>query len=510
MPPRGSAWYLVVFFLLIPFLLLGRESKVYSPIMYGWNNAQNGIERYWVLYNTHIAALKENGRVSYEGLKTVELEIPNDAISIPLTDETDFHGVALTVVNNTKDFCLFEKKIHDLPISLSPANVDCGNFRDNEILQKGLYIICLSDKNPWVKNRRGYEYGHKRCDLLLVKDGNAENIPISPYNNDYSSLEASYCSVSDNKKIIENIHFYRKSNNTKKVFFVSIANQFNLEIRDIDLHTPKDDLVEDYLICVSNCYDVTFKNIWIDGTYSRRDHYGYGICMGNVSRVIFERLKGNGNWGIFCNNNVHNVRLKGCDINRFDVHCYGKDIVFENCIFRDLYNQFSSVFGIVSFNKCVFLNFIPVLFESSYNAYKTFDLSFKDCVIHATKEKNYLISGGELTGLKTDERYELRVQEYPNIYINRLTINLPKNTDYYLYWFDRGGIQWPIDSVPGIIKVKGVKFKPENGRELKLSNLQSLLRYPESNYIGSSLCFFALLFSSSIYLVNRKRRKFKK
>lgn len=100
---------------------------------------------------------------------------------------------------------------------------------------------------------------------------------------------------------------------------MNVENQYNLEFKNIDFHTPQDTLVGDAMIGVTNCCDVTFKDVWIDGTYSKTDYYGYGICMGNVSNAKFIRLKGNANWGVFGNNNVNTAYLKDCDINRFDV-----------------------------------------------------------------------------------------------------------------------------------------------------------------------------------------------
>lgn len=132
---------------------------------------------------------------------------------------------------------------------------------------------------------------------------------------------------------------------------------------------------------------------------------------------------------------------------------------FEKCKFRDLYNQFSSIYGTISFNKCEFFDFTPVLFEPSYNAYTKFDLIFKNCIIHASRDKNFLISAGELKGDKTDERAELSKQKYPNVYINGLRIDLPDNTNvYYLYKFKKKIFQSIVDNVPGIIQLKDVKF----------------------------------------------------
>ena len=79
---------------------------------------------------------------------------------------------------------------------------------------------------------------------------------------------------------------------------------------------------------------------------------------------------------MFGNNNVNKAMLQNCDINRFDIHCYGKDVSFEKCSFVDFYNQFSSVYCELYFRSCTFTSFFPILMEYSYNAYTGFDLVF--------------------------------------------------------------------------------------------------------------------------------------
>lgn len=115
--------------LILLIFLLGRqqlyaEAKVYSPIGFGYNKAVSAIDRFWVLYNTHVAAVKENAKVCYAGLSEVDIEIPSDAKSIPLPEHTDFNGATIRVTNNTKEFCLFERDQ-----SLSKIDSECQRCR---------------------------------------------------------------------------------------------------------------------------------------------------------------------------------------------------------------------------------------------------------------------------------------------------------------------------------------------------------------------------------------------
>ena len=452
--------------LLLPFSWESSYAKrQYNPLDYGLKNARSGVERYSVLYNTHQRALQDMARVSYKGIDTLEIEIPSDAKPIPLTAYTDFCGLYLIVKCKTKSHTLFKMYDDATDIVVDKLSVDQGNYSQYQQLRKGISLLLLTDKNLWVKNRRGYQYGHQRNDVIFIKGGKAKNTPVFPYNNNQTDLSASYIRPTSKRKVVKNIKFYRDENNTQIVNLISIVNQYNVELNNIEIVTPpQSPLTKDQAIVVANSYQIDFNNVKIEGTYSKPSLSGYGISMNNVCKLSFNKLKGKANWGIFGCNNVSTVSLKDCDINRFDIHCYGKDVVCENCIFRDLYNQFSSVTGEVLFRKCEFVNFVPFLFETTYDAYTDLRLTFKDCVVHAVKEKNYMIDARGLAGYNAAARLELQVQKYPKVIIDGLTINADESLrSFSLY---RGGASllnsgW-IEKTKGIKKVDNIRFIQRN------------------------------------------------
>ena len=300
----------------------------------------------------------------------------------------------------------------------------------------------------------------------------------------------------------------RSVNSTSRTYLLNVKGS-KAEIRNVEINTPPSDMVNDQAIFISESADVRFKNVTINGTYCRKDHSGYGILMDAVYDVRFDTLVGDADWGIFGNNNISQARLQDCDINRFDIHCYGKNITFKYCKFRNLYNQFSSVYGKVLFDRCEFFEFVPFLFESSYNAYTAFDLTFKDCVIHANKDRNYLIDGGGLAGVETTERPELKRQEYPRLVIDGLKVIMDDGIEtYYIYKFQRKLLQWPQDSVPGVKRIKRIEFTPDKKQKVILSNRDIFVSYPESEYVPYTLSVGDVLCGYYCYW-NEKKEDFK-
>lgn len=456
--------------------ILGANIVKFNPLQYGLNKAKSGEERFWVLYKTHQLAKENNVEVSYDGIDSLEVEIPRGAPSIPLTSYTDFCGLVLTIGCNYDNYIMFEMTQDVSEIPINKVSVDKGSYKDYPELAKGLYLLHLTDENLWVKQRAGFDYGHQRMDVVLVKNGKAKSKTVFPYNNDETKLTARYCKVSPERKQFKNIVFRRKPGNAKVASLIVIDHQHNVELDNISILTPKDTLYADQAIVVVNSCKINFNSIRIDGTYSRPDAYGYGITMNNVYDVTFNKLYGRSSWGIFGNNNINKVTLKDCDINRFDVHCYGRDIVCENCSFHDLYNQFSSMNGSVVFSKCSFYDFVPFQYETTYNAYTNFNLKFNNCTVYATKDKNYLIDARGISGIESGERRELREQCYPNLVISGLTVHTENETKSYFIYNQGKNFFTKSGKIPGIIKIEKVNVISGTVKgELKLGTIETIV-----------------------------------
>lgn len=430
-----------------------------SPLDFGLQRAKTGIERYYVLQRTHKAAVERGCRVSYKGVKQIEIEIPEDGTSIPLSYYTDFAGTKIIVHNKTKKIPLFVLQQELKEIHLKKEQLSSGNYRNCPELRSGRKLIVVEDQERWVQKRAGYNNGATRKDILLLKRGHALNRVISSYDDAVSKPKFYWCNASNRQTVIKNMVFERSSDSEVITFLLSVSNLDDVYLKNIKIFTPENnELYADAALKFENCTNVVLEDVEINGTYSLVNKYGYGIGMNNVWNSMFIRLKGYGKWGIFGNNNINTVTITDSDINRFDIHCYGRDVLCKNTVFRNMYNQFSSFYGTLQFENCKFIQSIPVLFESSYSAYSFFNLEFKDCYIETSKDCPYLIKAGNPAKLAEKPRGEFDKVFWPNIRIENLSVALPDGVNKWTLFYVTGGNGEKIYGISDII-IEGLEIE---------------------------------------------------
>lgn len=469
--------YLFLLAIILPILYSCSTSRnvitTVSPNSFGFQNAKNGEERYEALYKAHQYALEHNLGVDYSGLNRIELVIPQNAKSFPLTSQTDFKGTVFHVLNKQKNMFLFEMGGSLQPITdISPEEVDKKRYSTDK-LKKGVYLLIINDKNPWVDNRNGYSYGANRKDIILVKDGRGLNTPISTYTKKSSSAQFSYRHVDNKEKIFSNIILDRDARSTKMTQLVNVNCQNNLIIKNIRINTPESTMYGEAAISVSSSTNVTFDNILINGTYSLKDKYGYGISMNNVWNVKCSKLVSKSNWGVWCCSNVQQVSLYNCDINRFDVHCYGRDIACYNCVISGWGGQYSSVFGDVVYDCCTFNNAPPYINRPDYNAYVDFNLYLTNCIFNASANKSSLIELRRIDNV-VNGRDELKEKRLPNIYIKNLIVTVPEKVErFYLFKTDKENTYESGFGHLSEIIIDGLTVKTKRGAKMPALMLSS-------------------------------------
>lgn len=483
---RALKTIIIIFLALVPMSCSSTrriaETKIdVSPYDFGLRTAKTGVERYQVLLKTHQAAVAAGVNVDYSRIDTIRIEIPDKPKRIPLTQYNDFKGCVIVVKNLAKNCWLFGVEQEGTSIAVSKQAIDAGDFRAVEPLKHGRYLLIIEDEKPWVLNRKGHDYGHQRKDILLVENGVAKNSVIKSYNNDYSLPKCSFIKVDENPLVLKNLTIERDAGCTNVTHVVTISGYNDVRVSNIKLHTPVNALIDDRGIRINNCTNVTLEDVRIDGTYSQSNHSGYGVNMNNIWNFKAVRMYGKANWGIYGNNNVNVARIEDSQINRFDIHCYGRDISFKNVIFFDLYNQYSSVYGTIMHENCTFTNFVPVLNGGSYNSYVAHDVVFKDCVFNVTPKNNYLLRMETLENIR-NERAELTEKCFPNIIINDLTVNMSDGaTNFYLFKTRKNSKNKSDVGYLALIKIDGLTINSDGETPVKgmaLSDINILTRNP--------------------------------
>lgn len=445
----------IVCSILLVFTSFNSYADALSPIDYGLQVANTGYERYEVLLQTHIIAIQQGKDVSYKGIKRLSIDIPINAKPIPLPDNVDFAGVEFVIRNNAQNCFLFCMKQELKPLAISKRKIKSLRFSGNQI-KNGSYLLVIEDKSPWVKQRAGYKYGAIRKDILLIDNKKTVNTPIYSYSSKFSRPSCSICKVDHNKKTISDLTVSRDSLSTFITNVFLIENQNNVVLRSLKFNTPRSSLYDDGLITINNCTNISFDSVVINGTYATKNRSGYGIAMNNVWNVRIEQvISNNCEWGVFGNSNINTVTIANSDINRFDIHCYGRNVLCKKTTFRELYNQVSSFYGYLTFEDCTFIHSVPLVFESSYNAYTPFKLSFVNCSIVVDSKRPYLINSGYYFD-DNNKRKELSMISWPSIEVRGLNIVLGEGKDWFLFYVKGDNVP-TIDDCGGI-SIDGLKM----------------------------------------------------
>lgn len=439
-----------------------------SPYLFGLATAESDTDRYWALYNTHKTAMDLGAEVSYDSIEELSIAIPKDAKSIPLGNSTDFGHLVLKVTNTSKNFYLFQMSQPTDTLEVDKALIDSGDFSGIAEISQGAYLLLLQDDSLWVDKRQGHSYGHTRKDVLYVENGIAQNKPIMPYNTPETKLRVRYCRATPQPKVIRGITIQRQKESTSKTYCFDVKNEYNVVLEDVEITTPNSEFYADAAIRINDCARVLLDSVRIFGTYSQSNHYGYGISMDNVWKSEIRHLKAKAKWGIFGNNNINEALLDSCDLNRYDVHCYGRQVVMRNCKFNNLYNQFSSMYDSIIYENCLFDRHVPVLLESTYNAYTPFELVFRNCVFNVSSSRNYIVDVRDLSDIR-NSRPEVAKKCLPNIAIYQSTFKLVEPVQK-VYMFHCSAVSY-TDYVEYVdrIDIKGLKVRG-GAIMLKISN----------------------------------------
>lgn len=438
------------------------------------NQSLTPAQLYSELYEAHKYARKNNESVTYPSNRSFTVE-PNGPY-IELGKQTDFNGCTITVTGGTTGASPMFLFAMDLRTAINGLFIDkeainSGDFSNISGFPSGDVMLIVKDSIPYTIYEPDNSFKN-RSDIILVKDRQALNHPIAPYDNE-SLIEIEAYTIDRTEKSVKNLNFIRPYSSALLQHFrlLAIRYQDNLTIENISVTTEAvngiTQFIHDSCFKITESTNVTMKDITIDKTYSRMTaDYGYGIELNKVWNITFNHIVAtNPAWGVFGTNNVNTAYLVNCQLNRFDIHLYGKDITCENCTFTNdnevsypntqhLINRYTAIFGFIRYVGCTFNHFVPIRIDKEFQIYTNFDLYMENCTINLKDSRPYIIEPGRLNSSEPHKRYGLEKRNWPNLYIKSLSIvlpsNFPSNSNVYLFRLDTApssgmqadGISW--------------------------------------------------------------------
>lgn len=459
---------------------------------------KSGKELFEVLQKWHSDAYRTDAELIYPENMVLEIEVPSEAKSIRLSPYTDFNGCRIIVenkfINNYILFSLSNKK-NERQVKVNCNQINSGDYSSLTQLKSGLKLMRVKDKNAWTHRApEEGDYDIFRQDIILIKDGMAQNMPITDYNEETSNPECYYIDVNEEQKVVCNLAFERSANSTQRTRLLHITLQNNVMIKNVKISTPyvpqdtNNSLYkEDYCIRVMNSANIYFEDVMVRGTYSTAKTWGYAVNLENVVNSHFLRFDAEAHWGVFGNNNANTVTLTDCRINRFDLHCYGRDVTCIGCVFdnkiddshpdqvycqANVLNAFGSMYGTLRYEECHFVKSRPVTLRSYYNAFTAFDVVFKGCVFEIPPSYPCFITTG-LLDVVENKRKELRGKCWPNISMNDCKVIVPENMKtLYLFYALRDSKTTPEIGNLSLLDLRNVKIEsPLSTLPFKVSNV---------------------------------------
>ena len=192
----------------------------------GLTDAEDRYNRLLSLHNQAMSQGKDT-HVVYEAGMNLTIQFPANGAKIMLTDYTDFNNATITITSDKTDpiyiFALCQNENADCRY-ISKRVIDSGDYRGEEGLASGTKLLVIKDNTKWI-GRIGYsgnDHFQQRKDVILLKDGIAQNKTIQPYSTKMSTPQCFDYEVSESQKVFKNGNFIR-NNSTKRFFLLEIG-----------------------------------------------------------------------------------------------------------------------------------------------------------------------------------------------------------------------------------------------------------------------------------------------
>ena len=394
-----------------------------SPFDYGLREATTGEARYEALYKAHCAAVALGLELDYGGVGTVELTVPAGAKALPLPDNTDFKGTVFRVLDNAQKAYLFSMEKVFSRVAVSGTQIDAADYSGVPALSGGLHLLRILDDQHWVNDREGFDHPADRADVVLIRDGIGSNGPVASYDTPATRINAEYCEADDARKTFCNVTLVRDAASTQIVNLLSVRGINNLYLGNVRVETPSGTgIYGDTAIDIRHCTNLTCEDVTFDGLYCDDHETGYGLSINNTWNAVFRRIHSHNRWAAFGCNNMQDSFLEDSDVERFDVHCYGRNITVRNSTLTGKGIPCSSIFGTVLCENVTFSDCFAYSMRTEYNAFTPFDIVLRNCEL-ISGSQHALVNLGKYEA-KINPRPELAKKNMPNLEVDGLTVRL--------------------------------------------------------------------------------------
>ena len=394
-----------------------------SPLDYGLVEATTGEARYEALYNAHCAAVALGLPLEYSGVGTVELTVSSASKAIPLPPQTDFKGTVFKVRNNAKKCFLFSLEKVFSRVAVSGAQIDAADYSSVPALASGLHLLRIQDDVHWVDDREGFDHPADRADVVLVRDGVGSNGPVASYDTPATRINAEYCAADEVQKSVCNVTLIRDAASTQNVNLLSVRGINNLYLSNIRVETPSGTgIFGDTAVDIRHCTNILCEDMTFDGLYCDDHESGYGLSLNNTWNAMFRRIHSHNRWAAFGCNNMQDSYLEDSDVERFDIHCYGRNITIRNSTLTGKGLPCSSIFGTILCENVTFNDCFTYSMRTEYNAFTPFDIVLKNCELYAGSQ-HALVNIGKVDA-KINPRPELAKKNWPNLEVDGMTVHL--------------------------------------------------------------------------------------
>lgn len=470
------------------------------------NNHLSPTEMLTKIMTIHQEAFKKGDAIIYPKKKTFQITIPKGFEAIPLTSHTDFNGCTFIVENTSHKTFLFKLTATTAPIPITLAKNQLKAGVRLALSDTSPKLIFVKDQEVWT-NRNDYDaQGHiintkgtyYRSDLLFAEDNIIVNDPITTYDN-ASDPVCQYINVSTTPKVFCNLNLVRKESSTAVTDLLYVNQQYNVTIKNISVKTelqsdPLKRFYNDQCFLINNTAKVIMTKVSVDNTYSAQAIWGYAVEMNNVWNCSFKKISIAAIRGGFNTTCSNTLTFDHCQLNRVDVHYYGKDITCRNCSFTNklndfhVYNRFASFYGTLVYDHCYFDGHLPVRIDSEYNAFTPFDVVMDNCTLKipfSQSARYNCICHIPVLEKTQNKREELEKKCLPNLSLSRLTVILPPEVpNFFLFLVGRDHYHRPIYGL-NTLKANHITFKHQDSKlvELLICNISLVTDNPLSKTV---------------------------